>query len=208
MSSKHDYQAQTGGGFDGEQAAALQWVGALSRAGGNRYTALCYVNIIGVPAGGQAGGYNGVGAPGLGILNHELGHALSLPHWGGHAEYPYQTDMHGIAAPWDSGHASTHAGPSWVFDPPSMNFLPPTCEPGVRGWLCNTNSGAAKVFTRSPMQGGGDGDQPDGMLFRHFSDYGVRQMRDYLESHVAVRTSGTTPLPTSNVYERRDGVGG
>ena len=45
-------------------------------------------------AGGQAGGFNGVGLGGhLGVLNHELGHAFSLPHWGTSPGYPYHGDM-------------------------------------------------------------------------------------------------------------------
>ena len=44
--SENDYKHQTGLNFDGEQAAALQWVHALSASGGNQ-TQRCYVNIIG-----------------------------------------------------------------------------------------------------------------------------------------------------------------
>ena len=51
--SENDYKKQTGLNFDGEQAAALQWVHALSASGGNQDTQISYVNILGVPAGGQ-----------------------------------------------------------------------------------------------------------------------------------------------------------
>ena len=56
---------------------------------------MCYINILGVRAGGQADGFDGVGYGGsLGILNHELGHAFSLPHWGTSGPgYPYRGDM-------------------------------------------------------------------------------------------------------------------
>lgn len=82
--SKDDYKQQTGINFDGEQAAALQWKSALKEAAGikGRYS-LYYVNIYGVAAGGQSGSFGGVGnGTSAGILNHELGHALSLPHYG------------------------------------------------------------------------------------------------------------------------------
>ena len=69
-------------------------------AGGNFDHTMCYINIIGVAAGGQAGGFDGVGTiSSLGVLNHELGHALSLPHWSGGAGYPYYGDMHSMTAP-------------------------------------------------------------------------------------------------------------
>ena len=123
VASPEDYLAKTGKKFDGEQAAALQWVGALSRAGGNQDVAMCYVTIMGVPAGGQAGGYNGVGSPSVGIMNHELGHAFSLPHIGEQKDYPYRGAMHGIPPP--KVFNEVHVGPTWGFDLPSKTFLPP-----------------------------------------------------------------------------------
>ena len=33
------------------------------------------------------------------VVIHELGHALSLPHWGRVESYPYRGEMHGIPAP-------------------------------------------------------------------------------------------------------------
>ncbi|NVJ62253.1 MAG: hypothetical protein HWE27_17835 [Gammaproteobacteria bacterium] len=179
VTSTQDYLDQTGLRFDGEQAAALQWVHALSAAGGNQDTAMCYINIIGVPAGGQAGGFDGVGAPGVGILNHELGHALSLPHWGNNANYPYRGEMHGIPAP----EQETHVGPTWAFDIPTMTFIPPTVQ-------ANSDRGVEGTYKASPMQGGGTGDQEEPFLMRHFSDYGVNQMQNYLESKVAISRDG------------------
>ncbi|WP_144392970.1 sialate O-acetylesterase [Pleionea sediminis] len=177
ITSTAEYQEKTGLRFDGEQAAALQWVHALSAAGGNQDTAMCYVNIIGVPAGGQAGGFDGVGAPSVGILNHELGHALSLPHWGNNGSYPYKGDMHGIPAP-DTLNG-THVGPTWAFDLPTLTFIPPTVQE-------DSNRGVAGTYKASPMQGGGTGDQEAQFLMRHFSDYSVNQMQNYLESKVAI----------------------
>ena len=194
VASQQDYADQTGLGFDGEQAAALQWVHALSAAGGNADTQMCYINILGVPAGGQAGSFDGVGAVSAGILNHELGHAFSLPHWGeGSSGFPYRGDMHGIMAPGPV----VHVGPTWAFDLASMTFLPPTCQTAdstltgceARG-LVEGETPPRVVYKQSPMQGGGTGDQPAPFLFRHFSDYGVRQMQDYIESKLAVNVSG------------------
>ena len=55
--SKDEYREKNGAPFDGEQAAALKWVDALSRANGFSKTALTYINIIGVHSGGQAGNF-------------------------------------------------------------------------------------------------------------------------------------------------------
>ena len=178
--SPGDYTAQTGLGFDGEQAAALAWNGALRRAAGRAgRISLYYMNIYGANAGGQAGGYSGVGnGTSAGILHHELGHALSLPHWGDSSSYPYKGDMHGLPAP--DNYNGTHAGPVWAYDPRFQTFIPPTTQPGNAG---NKPLGTYKV---DPMQGGGTGFQEPPFLLNHFSDYSVYQMRNYLHSHVLV----------------------
>lgn len=183
IKSPADYVAQTGQPFDGEQAAALAWNGALKRAAGRsgRWT-LQYLNIYNANAGGQAGGFAGVGnGTSQGILHHELGHALSLPHWGDNATYPYKGDMHGIQAP--SNYNETHAGPAWAFDLRTKAFIPPTVQPG------NVGGNPVGTYKVDPMQGGGTGYQEAGYLMNHFSDYSVNQMRDYLHGHVVVWNS-------------------
>ena len=205
VSSKQDYKDQTGLNFDGEQAAALQWVEALSASGGNFDVAMQYITIQGVPAGGQAGGFDGVGAPSVGILNHELGHALSLPHWGNNAAYPYKGTMYGID-PQPGVYMGTHVGPTWAFDLRTLTFIPPTVQ--VKTVASQDLVG---YYKKSPMQGGGTGDQEVGFLMRHFSDYGVNKMQNYLEGKVAVLRDGnyykwnategdyTTPVNSSEV---------
>ncbi len=183
VASREDYKTKTGLNFDGEQAAALQWNGALKAAAGTSgRLRLYYTNIYGVHAGGQAGGFAGVGGVGnLGILHHELGHALSLPHWGDAAAYPYKGDMFGIPAP--EVYNGTHAGPTWAFDIPSRSFIPPTVQTTSGRWVAGT-------YKADPMQGGGTGDEEPKYLFRHFSDYSVRQMQNYLQNHVVIWNSG------------------
>ncbi|MCX6857324.1 MAG: autotransporter-associated beta strand repeat-containing protein [Verrucomicrobia bacterium] len=180
IKSKAEYQAQTGLAFDGEQAAALEWNGALKRAAGTagRWS-LYYLNVYNAFAGGQAGGFAGVGAgANIGIFHHELGHALSLPHWGDNGAYPYKGDMHGIQAP--ANYNETHAGPAWAFHQPTNAFIPPVTVTG------NVGGKPVGTYTVDPMQGGGTGYQPAGYLMNHFSDYSVNQMRNYMNGHVVV----------------------
>lgn len=186
--SKEDYKIQTGQNFDGEQGAALEWVEALSAAGANFDHTMCYINIIGVAAGGQAGGFDGVGTiSSLGVLNHELGHALSLPHWSGAQGYPYYGDLHGMTAPNNAAKASI--GPAWAFDLATATFIPPTCIGGSRPG-CGVGQTGVEVLKQSPMMGGGTGDEEPKFLFRHFSDHGVDKMRSYIESKLAVNVPG------------------
>lgn len=180
IKSKAEYTAKTGLPFDGEQAAALAWNGALKRAAGRsgRWS-LYYLNVYNAFAGGQAGGFAGVGSgTSVGILHHELGHALSLPHWGDNGSYPYKGDMYGIQAP--ANYNETHAGPAWAFHLPTRAFIPPTTQPG------NVGGKPVGTYKVDPMQGGGEGWQEPAYLMNHFSDYSVNQMRSYLQSHVVV----------------------
>lgn len=185
VSSKEDYLSLTGATFDGEQGAAAQWNRALKAAAGTRGRyALFYVNIYGVPAGGQAGGYAGVGnGTSLGVLNHELGHALSLPHWGDNGDYPYKGDMFGTDAP--DNYKETHVGPVWGFDVEKNVFIPPTVQTNAVG-------GELGVYKMDPMQGGGTGDQEEGFLLRYFSDYSINKVQNYLEDHVVVAAGNNT----------------
>jgi len=181
IKSKEDYLEKTGKRFDGEQSAALQWVHALSASGGHFDTAMCYVNISGVPSGGQAGSFDGVGQIGsLGITSHELGHAFGLPHWGRSKDYPYRGDMYGITAP----RQEVHVGPTWGFDLPSQTFISPIFQTKNRD--VSQNLTPANVYKNDPMQGGGQGMQEPPFLINHFSDYSVYRMQAYIEKKLAV----------------------
>ena len=70
---------------------------------------------------------------------------------------------HGIAATNDGA----HVGPTWAFDFASMTFLTPTCavdDPTLSKCVAPRPAVGETpplfVYKRSPMQGGGVGDQP------------------------------------------------
>lgn len=181
-SSPEDYLQKTGIPFDGEQATALRWKGALQHAGGQTRRRLFLINIYNVDAGGQAGGFSGVSSgTRTGVLHHELGHALSLPHWQGARQYPYRDAMHGIECP------GPHVGPTWGFDariglpgaPEGMpRFISPIVQEGAK-------QGKVGEWKHDPMQGGMQ-DQDPGLILRMFSDYSTHCMQGYLEGHVVL----------------------
>ena len=70
---------------------------------------------------------------------------------------------HGIAATNDD----EHVGPTWAFDFASMTFLTPTCavdDPTLSNCVARPLAAGetppAFVYKRSPMWGGGTGDEP------------------------------------------------
>ena len=72
---------------------------------------------------------------------------------------------HGIAAPTKEG--DLHVGPTWAFDFGSMTFLTPTCavdDPTLTNCIARSPAAGETppmfVYKRSPMWGGGVGDQP------------------------------------------------
>jgi hypothetical protein len=182
VTSKQDYVDQTGIAWDGENSAATAWNVALRRAAGRTVGySLYYLNKYNVANEGVAGGFSGVGTGNngsRGILHHELGHALSLPHWGDNSAYPYKGAMHGISPP--PVYNETHAGPTWAFHLPTRAYIPCTIQ------ATNVSGATPGTYKQDPMQGGGIGHQESDYIFNHFSDYSVLQMKSYLESIVVV----------------------
>lgn len=171
-SSPEEYQQKTGLAIDGEQGMALRLGRALKRAGGQANGwRLYYINICGLPCGGQAGGMMGCGSIHRnGVMLHEVGHALGLPHWTANVKaYPYQSTMYG-QTPGEP--AVANAGPTWGFDLNRMSFLP-----------AYRKTDAGYEWTRDPMMGGGRYEGPE-YIYRHFSDYTMSRMNDYIEKNV------------------------
>ncbi|TXD61679.1 T9SS type A sorting domain-containing protein [Polaribacter sp. IC066] len=179
-----DYQTLTGfSGFGGnggpQNLIATEWKAALRNAAGKFYGNMKYTHVSwkfeNRANKGVGGGYSSVGRRGpnsLGILLHEMGHALSLPHWDGPA-YPYKGDMNGIVASTVAG--GIHSGPIWMYDVRSKKFIPPF-QDGV----------TPLTYKNDPMSGGGNNRKEPGFLTNHFSDYSVNQMRNMLERHLVV----------------------
>lgn len=179
VSSPEEYQKRAGIPYDGEQGVALRWNLALKNASGatGRLRGLyhSYINIHGVPAGGQAGGFQGVGSGTReGVLIHELGHTFGLPDgWGKRTGYPYHGTMYGIKM--DNGDRA-HAGPVWAYDLNKQTFIPATAQPNKV-----SDRNIVGYWKRDPMAGGGWGDQEEGFIFRHYSDYSVHRIRNFME---------------------------
>ena len=185
ITSAEDYNTITGfpnfSSASGPQnLVATQWKAALRDAAGKFYGKMKYFHVAwnfeNRANKGVGGGYSSVSRRGpnsLGILLHEMGHALSLPHWGNHSTYPYKGDMHGILAP--NIYNDTHSGPTWSFDFNTNQFIAPT-----------QSNVTPLTYKNDPMQGGGNRFKAPGFLANHFSDYSVNRMRNMLENHLVI----------------------
>ena len=185
ISSSNDYESITG--FSNfttnsgpQNIVATQWKAALRDAAGKFYGRMKYFHVAwnfeNTANKGVGGGYSSVSRRGpnsLGILLHEMGHALSLPHWGNNNDYPYKGNMHGILAP--NIYNDTHSGPVWSYDSRTNQFISPT-QADV----------TPSTYKNDPMQGGGDRFKEPGFLTNHFSDYSVNRMRNMLENHLVI----------------------
>mgnify|MGYP006256722521 FL=1 len=198
-----DFMNQTGAAsYDGEQGIALKWKDALQQAGGQSDLSVYYVNIIDSRAGtygGQAVEFGGVGSVTnefkliTDVLHHELGHTLSLPHWGGASSYPYRGDTLGVPVRVCSPDPcpDEHVGPTWGYDDrtgtpvPGYSF-PYFISPVVQPSTVPGGQNHIGTWKLDPMQGGGSGDQEQGFILRMFSDYSVYTMRNFLENRLAV----------------------
>jgi hypothetical protein len=192
-----DYQAATGVTLVNAPIIAqsvLNMTEAIRDAGGRKgRTGITHTNFYGINSVGIGGNFMAVQPARYDTTNglfHELGHTLSLPHWGEPSyapTYPYKGAMYGIAAP--NTLSSVHVGPVWAFDSRSSTFIPPTVQPNNVGGSINGQPVVVGSYKADPMQGGGWGDQETGYIFRHFSDYSALKMREYLERQVVVWNS-------------------
>lgn len=162
--------------FDGESAAARHWMRALKRAGGRNYGHSVYFLSLGfVPANGWGERWSLAGTTDLGRMgnfHHELGHVFSLPHWGDSKRYPYKGDMYGVKAFMPN---FPHVGPKWAYSLHKRAFISPIVQENDRV------GGKVGTWKKDPMHGGGHGDQEKNYMMRHFSDYSVNQMQNYME---------------------------
>ncbi|PIR39467.1 MAG: hypothetical protein COV35_02840 [Alphaproteobacteria bacterium CG11_big_fil_rev_8_21_14_0_20_39_49] len=185
VSSLDEYGKKTGEVFDDWNSIAMNLLQALAEANGNKHLSVMYMNMIGVePKGYAADDFMGVGQ----IADHDnlfvsLGYSLGLLNWQDKKNFPYRGEMYGIEAQNTKiikAKDMVHVGPVWGYDLTSMKFIPPTVQYG------KSTPEEVGRYKREPMEGGGSGDQDNGFMLRHFSDYSVHQMQKYLEDNLVI----------------------
>lgn len=128
-------------------AAAVTALGNMQLATDDFLSTIYFGNTLNLAPGGWGGGGNFVSPDYDGVYIHELGHALSLPHWG---ESAYDIDPE----PWqylypyggvnDDGGGK---GDSWTFIQDTYEFANPVCE--VSGWRGEVGEEASDCMQRN-----------------------------------------------------------
>jgi hypothetical protein len=124
-------------------AAALRMIGAIHRATGDYAYAHYYGNTEHFNPGGWGGGKDFVGADFDDIFIHEMGHALSLPHWGqgsfqnttpgaGDFRYPYG----------GNGADGGGRGEMWNYYQNTGEYASPVCQDEKNDWFGQERSDA------------------------------------------------------------------
>lgn len=152
---------------------ASQFLGNLHRSTGDYLSTVYFGNTLNLSPGGWGGGKSFVGFDYDDVFIHELGHALSLPHWGGfyNKENPNQYEfLYPYGGANDDGGGR---GESWNYIQHLNEFVNPICQYDERGIAGVETSDAMQrnnhcLEQRSGGQGPWDG-------FGDFSTLGIHR---------------------------------
>ena len=130
---------------------------------------LSYVGYGTLKSGTQVGGsYKACGKMGeVGYILHECGHALGLPHCNA-GFFPYKEGTYGSIV-----QDKEWVGPNWGFSEWNEKFMGP-----------QKFDGDIWKMKKSPMLGGGEGQNEEWSNLKYYSDYEVWKMKKKLENHI------------------------
>jgi hypothetical protein len=157
-------------------AAALRVIDALMYASGNYASHFYYGNTGQLFPGGWGGGKTFVSADYEWITIHEMGHAMSLPHWGDAFLPTDPDDSWSYEYPWGGEDVNGGGrGPSWSYIQHLDAFISPICK---EDWNDNFGLERSDAMQRNRSCSEYRGDTPgpwDG-----FSDFSAYAMFRYL----------------------------
>ncbi len=113
---------------------ALLFLSNLHRSTGDYLSTVYFGNTLNLSPGGWGGGKSFVSFDYDDVFIHELGHALSLPHWGESAYNISNPDQYQYLYPYGGANDDGGGrGESWNFIQDIYEFIDPTCHFNERG---------------------------------------------------------------------------
>lgn len=145
---------------------ATLFLGNLHRSTGDYLSTVYFGNTLNLAPGGWGGGKSFVGFDYTDIFIHELGHALSLPHWGeGSYAHPDPNEyefLYPYGGEEDNGGGR---GQAWTFIQSTYQFVDPICQYDVNGNLgeersdcMQRNNACIGAYAEGPAPWDGYGD--------------------------------------------------
>lgn len=127
--------AENGINSDGYiNSIATLFLGNLHHSTGDYLSTVYFGNTLNLAPGGWGGGKSFVSPDYTDIFIHELGHALSLPHWGESAYDLENPNEYQFLYPYGGANDDGGGrGEAWNFIQDSYEFIDPTCQPGGQG---------------------------------------------------------------------------
>ncbi len=173
-------------------AASLSLMSQLKQANGMAPTSVWFGGL-GANSGGGGGLGGGQQASGSNyqlVFNHEVGHALSLPHLGD-VTAAHQTSATGLLDPYLGETANAASVGGYVGGGFGKTTAYDALDNTLMHWGCN----ATLVEAQDPMQRGCN-NVASGRLFDHFSDFASVQMQRYWVGSASA-ASGNVPYWSS-----------
>ena len=113
---------------------ATLFLSNLHHSTGDYLSTIYFGNTLNLAPGGWGGGKSFVSPDYTDIFIHELGHALSLPHWGESAYNIENPNQYQFLYPYGGANDNGGGrGEAWNFIQDTYEFIDPTCQPGGEG---------------------------------------------------------------------------
>ncbi len=108
--------------------AANDFLAAIQMANGDLVSTVYFGNTLNLSPGGWGGGRSFVSPDYDNIFVHELGHALSLPHWGEEFNNPIENNDQYLYPYGGENNEGSGIGETWTFIQDKYAFVNPKCE--------------------------------------------------------------------------------
>jgi len=176
VTSIENFEQQNIPGLDHLNSVANTYLENIQKALGDQISTVYFGNTLNLNPGGWGGDRSFVAADYDGVFIHELGHALSLPHWGEAYGVPIE-DEFSVLYPYggELNEEGGGIGETWTFIQDKYAFVNPKCEITTEGNEGKERSDCMqREVTCNEMRGDVEGP------WEGFSDFSAYRMHQFL----------------------------